>query len=156
MAGLCEYSDSSHSLFYSRNSFRKDEKWLPVLYKLIYTRPFTPFLCYSCMPAHSLISYISPCWQGCLHCCLRLLDCLSLPWNLRLLPYFVGSLNDIHFQLQCQHQRYVLASCRHTALMFWLILTSTLLSRFLKHAITSLLWKILRVCSVTRTVEERQ
>lgn len=145
MADLCEYSDSPHSLFYLRNDFLSCASW--------YTLDLLPhsYAILACL----VLWVISPCWQGCLHCCLRLLDCLSLPWNVMLLPYFFGSLNDIHFQRQCQHQRYVLASCRHTALMFWLILTS-LLSRFLKHPITSLLWKILRVFSVTRTVEERQ
>ncbi len=105
----------------------------------------------------SLISYASSCWQGCWHCCLRVLDCLSLPRNLMPLPYHVGSLNDIHFQRQCQHQRYILASWRHAALhcfdWSWLPLCW---AAFLIFPIRSLCWEIWYVFSVTGTVEERR
>lgn len=105
----------------------------------------------------SLISYASSCWQGCWHCCLRVLDCLSLPRNLMPLPYHVGSLNDIHFQRQCRHQRYILASWRHAALhcfdWSWLPLCW---AAFLIFPIRSLCWEIWYVFSVTGTVEERR
>ncbi len=73
----------------------------------------------------------------------KVLDCLSLPRNLMPLPYHVGSLNDIHFQRQCQHQRYILASLASRCItLLWLILTSPLLSSVLIFPIRSLCWEI--------------